>query len=123
MARRIALVLDRNYGSRLSKLALTSEVWVVESEANQIAAGELWHSAEQWPQISVTIFRVPEVLGEDEWKLVLDQVQLRRPNSKLPVSETIDVIGSEATHEARRALAGFGFSTISLTTEGFRASW
>ena len=122
MARRVALVLDRTYGEKLAKLALTSEVWVVESETNKAAAGELWHAAEQWPHISVTIFRAPETLSEETWKLVLDQVRLQRPGTRRPHAETIDVIGSEATKEARRALAGFGFETISLTVEGFRAS-
>jgi hypothetical protein len=116
------VVFDRTYGEKLAKLALTSEVWVIESEPNQKAAEDLWHAAEQWPQISVTIFRAPEVPTEETWTLVLNQLQLQRPGSRRPVTETIEVIGSEATDDARRALAALGFETISLTREGFRAA-
>ena len=123
MARRVSVVLDRNYGAKLEGLAMKTDVWIVESDANRAAADALWSVAQEWPHISVTIFRAPEVPTEDTWRTLLHQIHLGEGRAEKHASfETIDVIGSEATDEARRVLEGAGFDSISLTREGFRAA-
>lgn len=102
---------------------MKTEVWIVESEENRAAADALWTVAQEWPHISVTIFHGPEVPTAETWCVVLDQVQMHhRAAVKGTPFDTIDVIGSEATPEARRTLSAVGFERISLTREGFRAS-
>jgi hypothetical protein len=123
VARRVALVLDREYGAKLEDLAMKMEVWLVESETNRAAAGALSTLAHEWPHISVTIFRAPAALNEESWRFVLDQLQLhQRPSARRVSFETVDVIGVDATPDARRVLSDLGFDTISLTPEGFRAT-
>jgi len=123
MARTITLVLDRTYGERLEKLALRSPVWIVESEANRLATEETWRLSDQWPQISVTIFRDPGPSTNHEyWLGLIGQLDLREdPSSRLRPYDTLEVIGSPLTPSFRAALEESGFTAFTDTEAGFRA--
>jgi hypothetical protein len=108
MSRRVAIVFDREFGDRLAALVMRTPVWIVESSANRSAVSEAWNRANDWPQISVTVFRPP-----DDLKHLLSQIG--RP-------QRVDVIGLPLTDDAREALSAAGFTKIAETSEGFRAT-
>jgi hypothetical protein len=123
MARTIALVLDPAYGERLEKLAFRSAVWIVESEVNRLAAEEAWRLSDQWPQISVTVFRDP---GPDTpreyWAGLLEQIALHEGAlSRTRPYDTVEAIGGPLTPSFRAALEEAGFTTLTDTEAGFRA--
>jgi len=108
MSRRVAIVFDAGFGDRLSGLVMRMPVWIVESAANRPAVSEAWNRATEWPHISVTVFRPP-----DDLKHLLSQIG--HP-------QRVDVIGLPLSDDAREALHAAGFTKISETADGFRAS-
>lgn len=119
MSRRVSIVVDPGYGERLARLAMTSPVWIVESEANRRAAEDAWLKAQEWPHIDVTVFRANVPLNSaEEWRHVLDQVTLHAPS----MPENIDVIGAELTDAARDAFKSLDYGLFALTKAGFRAT-
>lgn len=107
MSRRVAIVFDPRFGGQLAELAMRMPVWIVESSANRAAVAEAWHRATEWPHISITVFRSPD---------------LRHLLSQIGHPQRVDVIGMMLTDERRDALMSAGFEKIVETGDGFRAS-
>lgn len=115
MARTVALILDPSFGAQLGPLAFHTPVWIVDTPPNRTAAQEAWRSADEWPHISVTMFRS---LGghakKKDWAGLLYQIALQQP------FDTVDVIGGEITPSARGALTDAGFTHVEPTANGVR---
>jgi len=111
---RIALVLVPDFSESLQKLAFRMPVWIVETPQNRVAAQDVSHLAQEWPQIDVTIFHgAPS--SREEW---IAQIELIDLQTRIT---TLEVIGSEMTLPARAALTELGFDRFESTPDGFRA--
>lgn len=117
MPRNVAIVFSTDYSAQLEKVAFHTPVWLVDTPSNHSAAEQAWHSAAEWPHISVTLFRPPA--GQptrDDWRTLLAEISIRERNL-----EGIDVVGSPLTPVARATLVGAGFSKFEETGSGFKA--
>src|SRR5258708_34267000 len=122
MARTISVVRDPSFGDRVEKLAFRNIVWLIESDTNRVAAARAMHHAEEWPHLSITMFRrIGDSKGD--WLVLLDQIDLHhgRPGQHWTF-DTLEVIGAETGDEPRAALEERGFTTGRPTDTGFIAS-
>ena len=110
MPRSIAIVFAEDYSGALERLAFHTPVWLVDTPANREAAEQAWHAANEWPHISVTLFR-----PDHDWSALLDQIALHEK------FDVVEAIGAPLAPSARDALEGAGFVRIEETESGFRA--
>jgi hypothetical protein len=121
MPRTIAVVLNPDFGASLGALAFRLPVWIVDTGANRVAAEDAWRSAEEWPHISVTMFRTSIHPTKGEWLRLFEQIELHHgPSAQRVPYETLEVIGTELTPAARAALAEAGLVVVELKSDGFR---
>ena len=117
MPRSVAIVFEPDYSAALEKLAFTTPVWLVDTPSNHSAAEAAWHSAVEWPHITVTLFRAPVAApSAEDWKALLDQIAVRER-----AAEMIEVIGAPLTELAREVFARGGFGWFEESPSGFRA--
>jgi hypothetical protein len=117
MPRTVAIVLDSDYSAALEKLAFTTPVWIVDTPENRSAAEQVWHAANEWPHLTVTLFRAPVgTATKDDWRTLLEQIAFQEK-----AADTIEVIGSPLTLAARAALTDAGFQRFEETADGVRA--
>jgi hypothetical protein len=125
MPRSVALVFNPDFGDRLERLAFRMPAWIVDTEENRAAAEAVWHMAQEWPQISVTLFRATAsaVPQRDEWSGIIEQVELHHGSYSQRVAyDTLDVVGTQLTQGAREAFEAAGFQLLETTADGFRAT-
>ncbi|HVR38758.1 MAG TPA: hypothetical protein VMU84_06655 [Thermoanaerobaculia bacterium] len=114
MARTLALVLDPQFGTQLGPIAFHTAVWIVDTPVNRTAAQEAWRSADEWPHISVTMFRpLGDAATRKDWADLIEQITLQQP------FETLDIIGGEIATSFRDALEDAGF--VVFRAKGWRA--
>jgi hypothetical protein len=122
--RRVFVVLDCDYGSRLAELAQAGPVWIVDTPPNRAAAEGCWAANPDRTHLnSVTTFKFEvgssseEILGNE-----LGTIDLHHGiYSASPPYTAIEVIGATLSETVRRRLSEFGFSEFERTSEGFRA--
>ena len=113
----VTVVFSDDYTDQLERTAFRSAVWLADTPANHTAAEAAWHTAVEWPQIRVTLFRPPSGdPSRDEWRTLLQQIRLQEPHF-----DGLDVIGSPLTLAARAVLADAGLARFEETGDGFRA--
>ena len=120
----VIVVVDPNFGKRLASLPPAVPVWVVRTPVNQAAAHELREAnLSVQPTRSITTFTAAGSENPEEWCLsILDQVDLHHGSySQQPPYNQIRFIGAKPSDDLRQALAGLGFTTISLEAHGFLA--
>ena len=121
MPRTIAVVLNPDFGASLGPLAFRLPVWIIDTAENRTAAEEAWRSAEEWPHISVTVFRATVHPAKDEWLRLFEQIDLHHGSYSQRVPyEVIEVIGAELTPAARAAVAEAALAVAELRDDGFR---
>jgi hypothetical protein len=115
MPRTVAIILTPDYADAVHPIAFRTPVWMVDTPENRAAAEEAWRRATEWPQISVTLFKVrPE--ARSDWSNLLDQIGLHERSL-----DAVEVIGTELTLPARAALTAVGIARFEPTAGGFRA--
>ena len=122
---KVALVLDPNYGDKLTSLAGRSHVWVIDTPVNRAAASEYWaQNPTDEPEWGITTFNFSANESRFESCLnILETVDLHHgPYSCDPPYSVLDVIGVPFTDEAKAAIEDLGFETFETTVEGFRAT-
>ena len=113
----VTVVFADDYSDQLEKTAFRNAVWLADTPANHTAAEGAWHTAVEWPHISVTLFRPPSAHPtRDEWRTLLEQIRFQEGSF-----DGIDVVGSPLTLAARAALAEAGFARLDETGDGFRS--
>jgi hypothetical protein len=114
----VAIVVDPDFGDRLSWLADQMSVWIADTPTNRTVAESLWSHA----CLNITTFRV---VGDDvaEWcRAILPQVELHHGEySQSPAFDSIEVFGAGATPNLRAAFSRCGFTISSERPDGFRA--
>jgi hypothetical protein len=121
---RVFVVVDRDYGQHLAKVAQEGPVWIVDTSTNRAAAQQIWAADPKRNHLEgVTTFKVPESSSsEDSLIDELDMIDLHHgAHSANPPYTILDVIGSAITARVKAELAHFGFDEFQETPQGFRA--
>jgi len=121
---RIFVVVDREYGERLGKLAQTGPVWIVDTPANRSVAQQIWvaNPNRSHPN-GVTTFKFGETSSsEDILVNELDAIDLHHgTHSANPPYTVLEVIGAGISARLKVELSQFGFDEFQETAQGFRA--
>jgi hypothetical protein len=120
---RVFVVLDREYGERLSALARVGPVWIVDTPLNREAAQRFWAARKQNSHLDgVTAFKTDDnCSSEDALINELDAIDLHHGvYSADPPYTVIEVVGARVTERLRNELSQFGFNEFQTTVEGFR---
>ena len=116
--KKVSLVVDRDYGGRLTSLVADS-VWIIDSPANRMAAETYW---QQKGEALVTTFKSLERDSAPAACLkILGMVDLHHGEYSGGYS-VLEVVGASLDEELRFAIKELGFSKFESTAEGFRAS-
>ena len=120
--KKISLVVDRDYGSRLESLVASGSVWIVDTETNRKAALEYWMSDRRHSPAVVTTFKsLPTESALEMCSKTLPILDLHHGEYAEGYS-VLDVVGVELNEELRVAIEALGFSKFESIAEGFRAS-
>jgi hypothetical protein len=112
---RVFVVVDREYGQRLTALTQEGPVWAVDTPANRAVAQHIWDAEPNRSHLQgITIFKFPKD-GSPEDILVneLDTIDLHHGTySANPPYTELDVIGTAITPRLRTELGQFGSMTF-----------
>jgi hypothetical protein len=123
-AYRVFVVLDRNYGARLTDLVEIGPVWIVDTPVNRAVAEKIWAADRCHSHLDgVTTFKfVPDSSEEDVVINKLETTDLHHGiYSSDPPYTILEIIGTPVTPRLKAELALFGFDTFEQTALGFRA--
>jgi hypothetical protein len=121
---RVFVVLDRDYGHRLSELAQKGPVWIVDTPANRTVAQQIWAADPNRTHLEgVTTFKFREGSPPEDILInELDTIDLHHgAYSANPPYTVLDVIGTTITARLKAELAQLGFDEFQETPQGFRA--
>ena len=121
---RVFVVVDREYGQRLTDQTQAGPIWVVDTPANREVAQEIWDAEPNRSHLQgITTFKFPEDDSpEDILVNELDTIDLHHGKySANPPYTVLEVIGTAITSRLRSELARFGFDEFQQTPDGFRA--
>jgi hypothetical protein len=121
---RVFVVVDRNYGQRLSELAEMGPVWIVDTPANRTVAQQIWAAHPNRSHLEgITTFKAPEdTSSEDMLISELNTIDLHHGTySRNPPYTVLNVVGTAITARLRDELAEFGFDDVQEIPQGFRA--
>jgi hypothetical protein len=120
----VFVVLDGEYGTRLSELIVKGLIWIVDTPTNR-AAAEIFGTASpnrKQPD-GVTLFKSKNI-GFPETILLanLYTIDLHHNSySADPPYTVLEVIGTSLSEKIKTDLSEFGFDEFFTTSEGFRA--
>jgi hypothetical protein len=120
----VSVVLDREYGTRLSQLVLNGPVWIVDTPTNRAAAEMFWKAFpdRQHPD-GVTVFKSKNT-GSAETTLLANLYTIdlhHNAYSSDPPYTALEVIGTSLSEKIKTELSEYGFDEFLATSEGFRA--
>jgi len=119
--KKVSLVVDREYGSRLEFLVASGSVWIVDTETNRKAALDYWQSDRSHLSGVVTTFRSsPTEPALEMCRTILPMLDLHHGEYGEGYT-VLDVIGIELNDELRVAIEALGFTKFESIAEGFRA--
>jgi hypothetical protein len=121
---RVFVVVDRQYGERLSGLAANGPVWIVDTATNRAAAQRIWPGDPNRSHLSgITTFQTADA-SSPETALIeeLDTIELHHGTySAHPPFTVLEIIGTSISERTKAALSQFKFDQFQETAEGFRA--
>lgn len=124
-AYRVFVVVDPEYGERLSELAQSGPVWIVDTQKNRAVAQKIWDDQPNRSHLDgVTTFKTGvDCLPEGTLINELDTIDLHHGTySANPPYTVLEVIGAGMSERLRTELSQFGFDKFEATAEGFRAT-
>jgi hypothetical protein len=122
---RVFVVLDRDYGQRLSELAKDGPVWIVDTPANRTVAQKIWVAAPNRSHLQgITTFKFPEGSSSEDILInELDTIDLHHGTySANPPYTVIEVMGVGISDKVKESLGEFGFDQFETMPDGFRAT-
>ncbi len=110
---KVRLIVDRDFGERLSELPHEEPVWVVDSAVNTPVAHRLWRSERSGESslAGITTFKDSSDSAPEDIAIgVLEMVDLHHGQySADPPFSVLEIIGCEVSDRLREALAEFDF--------------
>lgn len=122
---RVFVVVDRQYGERLSKLNAAGPVWVVDTPANRVVAQGIWTARPDLSHLKgITTFKFAEDSSSED--ILLNEVgtidEHHGAYSANPPYTIFEVIGTGISDKIKDELAKYGFDQFEPTPQGFRAT-
>ena len=122
----VSIVVDPEFGERLTALAERGPVWIADTPSNRSAA-EVWRRKPGRPTCEdrVTTFRINTVAAPEQWVAdILSTVELHHGgfDNKPPSYGTLEVWGASLSASLRALLTTAGYADLSSFPGGFRAS-
>lgn len=122
---KIIVVLDREFGEKISELPHGVPIWIIDSGVNRELIKRFWKDHPDESHLTGrTIFNgAVDSSTEDILVSLLDQINLHHGvHSADPPFTVIEVIGASPNESTKVELATYGFEEISLTAGGFSTS-
>ena len=122
----IALVVDPEFGDKLSSVAARVHTWAVDTPENRRVAERLWAAlpapGEYNIENGVTAF-TPRGTGPEEWCIsVIEEVDLHHNHhSHDPGYTVLEVYGVTLSPRIREGFEEYGFVRFDETADGFIA--
>jgi hypothetical protein len=120
----VFVVLDREYGERLTELAANAPVWIVDTPTNRAVAQKIWTADPNRSHLeAITTFKAADA-SSPETALInhLDTIDLHHgAYSTNPPYTVLEIIGTTISERVKTELSQFGFNQFQETAEGFRA--
>jgi hypothetical protein len=121
----VYVVVDPNFGERLTTLPVGVPVWIVDTPVNKAVALRLWKERPELDHLTgITIYSYSEEASAEENLLKeLDVIDLHHGScSADPAYTRIWAFGTPLSEKIKLALADYGFHEFSSTTDGFVAT-
>ncbi len=120
----VLVVLDGEYGTRLSELVMKGPIWIADTPTNR-AAAEIFGTAPPDPKQpdGVTLFTSKNI-GFPETILLANLYTIdmhHNSYSAAPPYTALEVIGASLSEKIKTELSEYGFDEFFTTSEGFRA--
>ena len=122
---KVYVVVDREFGEKLSELEKGVPVWIVDTPTNKTVVQRFWDERPDKRHLTgITAFKDLASLSTDEMLLGhLETIELHHgPLSADPPYTAIEVLGTELSAKAKDQLSEYGFPEFHITSTGFKAS-
>jgi hypothetical protein len=122
---RVCVVLDRDYGERLSLLVEQSPVWIVDTPLNRAVAQSIWSADTNRSHLEgVTTFKTRDDSSPEDMLIQeLETIDLHHGvYSANPPYTVLEVIGTRISDRVKEKFAEFGFDQFEPTSKGFRTT-
>jgi len=119
---RVHVVVDPNFGDRLTELPPDDPAWIVDSAHNTPVAHRLRRERPSGPEFGgITTFSgYDSATPEQNLLAELDTIDLHHGHySASPPYSTLVVVGASPTSELRERLARLGFEIMTTSSTGF----
>jgi hypothetical protein len=122
---KVLVVVDRDFGERLTALESGVPVWIVDTPPNASVAQRLWKKRNQENHLTgITTFR-DSVSSSPEDLLIseLDTIDLHHGSySSDPPYTILEVLGVPLSERIKAELSEYGFNEFHPTASGFSAA-
>jgi hypothetical protein len=121
---RVCVVVDREFGERLAKLAVGLPVWIVSTSLNRAVAERLSKEDKEKSHLKgITVFNDQKASSPED--LLISQIQTidlhHGSYSANPPYTVLDVIGTPLSAKIRAVLSEYGFGQFDDNPLGFCA--
>jgi hypothetical protein len=121
---RVVVVLDREYGERLSQLVGQAPVWIIDTPTNRAEAQKIWAADSNRSHLDgVTTFKTKSDSSSEEVLInELDTIDDHHGiYSANPPYTVVEVIGTSISDRLKSKFSQFGFNQFESTPRGFCA--
>ena len=122
---KIFVVVDRQFGEKLSDLEQGVPVWIVDTPTNKPVVDHFWKERPGEDHLrGITTFNdVASLSPEDSLLSHLDTIELHHGvYSADPPYTALEVFGAQLTDNAKNVLSEYGFDKFQITSTGFITS-
>ena len=122
---KVFVVVDREFGEKLSDLEKGVPVWIVDTPINKPVAQRFWNEHPDENHLTgITTFNDLNSLSPEEMLLShLDAIELHHGvYSADPAYTVLEVFGAELSDNAKSVLSEYGFDKFQITSTGFATS-
>src|SRR5450432_831398 len=122
---KVYVVVDREFGEKLSDLDKGVPVWMVDTPTNKPVAQCFWNERPDESHLTgITTFNDLPSLSPEEMLLgKLDTIELHHGvYSADPAYTVLEVFGAELSDNAKSVLSEYGFDKFQITSTGFATS-
>jgi hypothetical protein len=122
---KVFVVVDREFGEKVSELEKGVPVWIVDTPTNKPVVQRFWSERSGEDQLTgITTFNdVASLSSEDLLLSHLDTIELHHGvYSADPPYTVLEVFGTELTDNAKSVLSEYGFDKFQIISTGFVTS-
>ena len=122
---KVVVVVDREFGEKLSELEQGVPVWIVDTPTNKPVAERFWKKRPNEGHLTgITTFNdLPSLSREESLLSRLDTIELHHgAYSADPPYTVLEVFGTQLTDNAKGVLSEYGFDKFQITSTGFVTS-